>query len=102
MNTRNTRPMDENIDVSAVVLELGQRAKAAAPVLAMSSSEQRKRQHLPFAPVYPKSWRQMRTTLKVSRAVARMTRSSTDLPLRRSASLIWQMRLMLSPVRTTL
>ena len=41
MNTRNTRPMDENIDVSAVVLELGQRAKTAAPVLAMSSSEQR-------------------------------------------------------------
>lgn len=41
MNTRNTRPMNESMDISAVVLELGQRAKAAAPALAMSSGEQR-------------------------------------------------------------
>lgn len=41
MNTRDTRPMDENMDISAVVLDLEQRAKAAAPALAVSSSEQR-------------------------------------------------------------
>jgi glutamate-5-semialdehyde dehydrogenase len=41
MNSKNEPTLDENPDVSAVVLELGQRAKAAAPALAMASSEQR-------------------------------------------------------------
>ena len=41
MNTKNERPLDEKADVSAIVLDLGQRAKAAAPALAMATSEQR-------------------------------------------------------------
>ena len=41
MNTMSTQPTGTNLDVSAVVLELGQRAKAAAPALAMATSEQR-------------------------------------------------------------
>ncbi len=41
MNTMSTQPIGTNLDVSAVVLELGQRAKAAAPALAMATSQQR-------------------------------------------------------------
>lgn len=41
MNTKNMQSSDANLDVSAVVLELGRRAKAAAPTLAMATSEQR-------------------------------------------------------------
>ena len=41
MNTENTQSIDDNLDVSAVILAMGQRAKAAAPTLAMATSVQR-------------------------------------------------------------
>jgi len=41
MNTENTQSIDDNLDVSAVILAMGQRAKAAAPTLAMTTSVQR-------------------------------------------------------------
>jgi|TARA_B110000902_G_scaffold261043_1_gene335070 glutamate-5-semialdehyde dehydrogenase len=41
MNTENTQSIDDNLDFSAVILAMGQRAKAAAPALAMATSVQR-------------------------------------------------------------
>jgi glutamate-5-semialdehyde dehydrogenase len=41
MNTENTQTIEDGLDASAVVLAMGQRAKAAAPDLAMATSEQR-------------------------------------------------------------
>lgn len=41
MNTMSTQTIAKNLNVGAVILDLGRRAKAAAPMLAMATSEQR-------------------------------------------------------------